>query len=76
MRSLALWPMTPLSQIVDIPVPQGLGGLAGRGGLPTSSQEQNSPAFSGVEYVDISVACRGGLQGSRPGQGSTASSSH
>ena len=63
-------------QFVDIPVPHGHGGRAGRGGLQVFSQGQNSAAFSGVEHVDIPVPLRGGLQGSRPGQGSTASSSH
>ena len=45
-----------------------------RGALQVFSQEQNSAAFSGVEHVDIPVPC--GVQGLRPGQGSTASSSH
>ena len=60
-------------QIVDVAVPHGHGGWAGRRGFQVPSQEQNSAAFSGVEHVDIPVPCRGGLQG--PGKGSTASSS-
>ena len=36
----------------------------------------NSTAFSGVEHVDVPFPLRGGRQGSRHGQGSTASSSH
>ena len=50
-------------------------GLVGRLGLQGFSQGQNSAAFFGADHVDIPVPRRGGLQGSRHGQGSTASSS-
>ena len=66
-------------QIVDIPVPQGRGGLGG-GGLQSFSQEQGSTAVHGADLVDNPVphgrVGGRGLQGSRPGQGSSASSSH
>ena len=61
-------------QIVDIPVPGCAGG--GRGGLQGFLSRQNSAAFYVEQTVDIPVPRSGGLQGSRPGQGSTASSSH
>ena len=60
-------------QIVDIPVPGRAGG-GGRGGLQ-GFPGQGSTAFSGAVRGDIPVPRSGGLQGSRPGQGSTASSS-
>ena len=47
----------------------------GREGLQSFSLRQNSTAFRGAEHVDIPVP-RGGLDGSRLGQGSTASSFH
>ena len=62
-------------QIVDIPVPGRAGG-GGRGGLQGFLPKQNSAAFYVEQTVDIPVPRSGGLQGSRPGQGSTASSSH
>ena len=62
-------------QIVDIPVPGRAGG-GERGGLQGFLPRQNSTAFYVEQTVDIPVPRSGGLQGSRPGQGSTASSSH
>ena len=59
-------------QIVDIPVPGRAGG-GGRGDLQGFAG-QGSTAFSGAVRVDIPVPRSGGLQDSRPGQGSTASS--
>ena len=62
-------------QIVDILVPGGEG-------LQSSLPRQNSAAVHVEQTVDIPVpgraggGGRGGLQGSRPGQGSAASSSH
>ena len=61
--SYSLLQQLTAEQIVDIPVPGRAGG-------------QGSTAFSGGVRVDIPVPRSGGLQGSRPGQGSTASSSH
>ena len=63
-----------VEQNEDIPVPRGRGGLVGWQGLQGFSQGQNSAVFLGAEYVDIPDS-RGGLQGSRLGQGSPASSS-
>ena len=54
-----------VKQIVDLPVPGG-----GRRRLRSFSQGQNS-----ADHVDITVPRRGAPQSSRPGQGSTASSS-
>ena len=62
-------------QIVDIPAPGRAGGRGGRGGLQ-GFPGQDSTAFFGADRVDIPVPRSGGLQGSRPGQGSAASSSH
>ena len=66
------------AEFVDIPVPQGRGGLGG-GGLQSFSQEQGSTAVFGADLVDNPVphgrVGGGGLQGSLPGQGSAASSS-
>ena len=61
-------------QTVDIPVPGRAGG-GGCGGLE-GFLGQGLTASSGADRVDIPVPRSGGLQGSRPGQGSTASSSH
>ena len=58
-------------QIVDIPVPQGRRG-GGGGGLQGSLPVQNSAA---VVEQSVDIPARGGQQGFRPGQGSTASSS-
>ena len=62
-----------VEQTVDIPVPGRAGG-GGRGGLQGFSG-QGSTASCGADRVDIPVPRSGGLHGSRPGQGSTASSS-
>ena len=62
-------------QIVDFPVPGRAGG-GERGGLQGFLPRQDSAAFYVEQTVDIPVPRSGGLQGSRPGQGSTASSSH
>ena len=59
-----------VEQTVDIPVPGRAGGR-GRGGLQGHSG-QDSTAFFGADRVGIPG---GGLQGSRPGQGSASSSS-
>ena len=59
-----------VEQTVDIPVPGRAGG-GERGGLQGFSG-QGSTAFFGADRVDIPG---GGLQGSRPGQGSASSSS-
>ena len=64
-----------VEQNEDIPVPRGGGGLVGRRGLQGFSQGQNSAVFLGADHVDTPVPRRGGLQGSRHGNGSTASSS-
>ena len=61
-------------QIVDIPV-SGRAGGGGRGGLQGFLPGQNSAAFYVKQTVDIPVPRSGGLQGSRRGQGSSASSS-
>ena len=58
-----------VEQTVDIPVP-GRSGGGGRGGLQGFSG-QGSTASSGADRVDIPVPRSGGLQGSRPGQGSS-----
>ena len=67
------------AELVDIPVPQGRGGLGG-GGLRSFSQEQGSTVFYGADHADFPVphgrVGGGGLQGFLPGQGSAASSSH
>ena len=57
-------------QIVDIPVPGRDGGGA-RGGLQVFPGQGSTASF-GADRVDIPS---GGLQGSRPGQGSASSSS-
>ena len=59
-----------VEQTVNIPVP-GRGGGGGRGGLQ-GFPGQGSTAPFGADRVDIPS---GGLQGSRPGQGSASSSS-
>ena len=59
-----------VEQTVDIPVPGRAGGR-GRGGFQ-GLPGQDSTAFFGADRVDIPG---GGLQGSRPGQGSASSSS-
>ena len=61
-----------VEQTVDIPVPGRAGGR-GREGLQGFSG-QGSTASSGADRVDIPVPRGGGLQGSRPGQGSSSSS--
>ena len=61
-----------VEQTVDIPVPGRAGG-GERGGLQGFSG-QGSTASSGADRVDIPVPRSGGLQGSRPGQGSSSSS--
>ena len=67
------------AEFVDIPVPQGCGGLGG-GGLQSFSQGQGSTAFYGADHAGFPVppgrVGGGGLQGFLPGQGSAASSSH
>ena len=60
-----------LKQKVDIPVPGGGGRLADLQGF---HPEQNPTVQSAEQLVDLPVP-GGGLQGFRPGQGSTASSS-
>ena len=65
-----------VEQNVDIPVPRGRGGLVGRRDLQGFSKGHCSAAFLGAEHVDIPVPRHGGLQGSRHGQGSAASSFH
>ena len=57
-------------QIVDVPVPQGRREVAE--GVQGSLPVQNSAA---VVEQSVDIPARGGLQGFRPGQGSTASSS-
>ena len=64
-----------VEQNVDIPVQRGRGGRGG-GSLQGFSPGQNSTAFHGAEHVDVPVPRREGLQGLRPRQFSTASSSH
>ena len=61
-------------QIVDIPAL----GREGRGAWRSSrfTPGQNSASSHVEQTVDIPFARSGGLQGSRPGQGSAASSSH
>ena len=63
-------------QIVDIPAPGRAGGGGGRGGLQRLLPGQNSAASHVEQTVDNPVPRSGGLPGSRPGQGSAASSSH
>ena len=67
-------------RIIDIPVPQGRGDRGSGEGLQGVRPGQNSTARTLEQFVDIPVPQgrdgRGGLQGSRPGPVSTASSSH
>ena len=73
--SYSLLQQLTAEQIVDIPVPGRAGG-GERGGLQGSLPRQNSVAFYVKQTVNIPVPRSGGLQGSRLGQCSTASSSH
>ena len=68
---------------MDIPVPHGHGGRAGRGGLQGARPGQNSAAVCGAERVDVPdipvPQGRGGgegLVGLRPDPNSAASSVH
>ena len=65
-----------VEQKVDIPVPLGRGGRGGVGVLEGLRRGQNSTAFGGAEHVENLVPRGGGLHGFRPGQVSSASSSH
>ena len=65
-------------QNMDIPVPHGRGGRAGRGGLQGARPGQNSTACFGAEHVEIPVpqgrGVRGGLLNACPDTNSAASS--
>ena len=62
-----------IEQNVHNPVPQGRGGRGGpQGFLPG----QDSTAFCGADRIENLVPRSGGLQGSRPGRVSSASSAH